>query len=83
MQFHYKKLQASGKDSAIGANGPDKVIFNYSFHKLSNVEKNVLVKGLIFALPLVKLNYGDYLTPFELLFRNVTKLLVLDNILER
>ena len=31
----------------------------------------------------MKLNYGDYLTPFELLIREVTKLPVPDNILER
>ena len=43
----------------------------------------VLVRGLNFALPSVKLNYGDYLTPFELLFRDVAKLPVSDNILER
>ena len=35
-----------------------------------------------FVLPPVKLNYGHYLTPFELLFRNVTKLPVPDNLLE-
>ena len=73
-QVHYKKLHALGKDSSIGTHDPDKVIFNYSFHKLSNVETNVLARGLNFALPPVKLNYGDYLIPFELLFRDVTKL---------
>ena len=82
-QVHYKKLHALGKDSSIGTYDPDKVMFNYSSHKLSNVEKNVLAKGLNFALPPVKLNYGDYLTPFELLFRDVTKLSVPENILER
>ena len=74
-QVHYKKLHALGKDGSIGTHDPDKVIFNYSSHKLSYIEKNVLVRGLLnFALPPVKLNYGDYLTPFELLFRDVTKL---------
>ena len=34
-------------------------------------------------MPPVKLNYADYLTPFELLFRDVAKLPVSDNILER
>ena len=37
-QVHYKKLNALGKDSPIGTHDPDKVIFNYSSHKLSNVE---------------------------------------------
>ena len=41
---------------------PNNFIFNYSFHKLSHVEKNVLVSGLNFALPPVKLSYVDYLT---------------------
>ena len=82
-QVHYKELYALGKDSSIGTHDPDKVIFNYLSHKLSNVEKNVLDRGLNFALPPVKLNYEDYLIPFELLFRDVTKLPVLENILER
>ena len=82
-QVHYKKLHALDKDSSIGTHDPDKVIFDYSSHKLSNVEKNVLARGLNFALPPVKLNYRDYLTPFELLFRDVTKLPVPKNILER
>ena len=34
-------------------------------------------------MPPVKFNYVDYLTPFELLFRDVAKLPVFDNILER
>ena len=82
-QVHYKKLHALGKDSSAGTDDPYKVIFDYSSHKLSNVEKNVLARGLNFALPPVKLNYRDCLTPFELLFRDVTKLPVLENILER
>ena len=80
---HYKKLHALGKDSSIGAHDPDKVIFNYSSHKLSDIKKRVSVRGSNFALSPVKLNYGDYLTPFELLFRDVAKLSVFDNILER
>ena len=66
-QVHYKKLHALGKDNSIGAHDLDKVIFNYSSHKLSDIEKKVLVRGLNFALPPVKLSYRDYLTTFELL----------------
>ena len=69
--------------SLIGAHDPGKVIFNYSSYKLSDIEKKVLVRGLNFALPPVRLNYADDLTPFELLFRDVAKLPVSDNILER
>ena len=51
-QVHYKKLHALGKDSSIGTQDPDKVIFNYSSHTLSYIENNVLVRGLLnFALP--------------------------------
>ena len=82
-QVDYKKLHALGKDSSIGANDPDKVIFNYSSHKLSDIEKKVLVRGLNFALSPVRPNYGDYLTPFELLSRDVANLPVSHNILER
>ena len=81
-QVLYKKLHALGKDSSKGAHDPNKVIFNFSSHKLSDIEKKVLVRGLNFALPPVKLNYGDYLTPLEFLFRDVAKPPVSDNILE-
>ena len=82
-QDHSKKLHALGKDNSVGAHDPDKVIFNYSSYKLPDIEKKVLVRGLNFVLPPVKLNYADYLTPLELLFRDVAKLPVSDNILER
>ena len=83
-QVHYKKKHALGKNNSIGAHDPDKVIFNYSSYKLCDIEKKILVRGLNFALPPVKLNYRDYLTPFELLFRDVSiKPPVSDNILDR
>lgn len=37
-----KKLHALGKDSLIGTHNPHRVIINYSSHKLSDVEKNIL-----------------------------------------
>ena len=55
-QVHYKRLHALRTDSSMGTHNPEKVICNYSSQKLSNVEKNVLVRSLIFALPPVKLN---------------------------
>ena len=54
-QVHYK-LHALGRDNSIVAHNPDKVIFNYSSYKLSDIEKKVLVWGLNFALPPVNLN---------------------------
>ena len=41
-KVHCKKMHALGKCSSIEIHDPDKVIFNYSFQKLSNVQKNVL-----------------------------------------
>ena len=41
---------------------------------LSDTEKSLLVRGLRFSLPLKKLNYADYLTNFELFYRNIQNL---------
>ena len=59
------------------------MIINHSSYQLSDIEKTILVKGLNFALPPKKLNYADYLTPYELLFRYIKELSVDDSILER
>ena len=50
---------------------PDKIIYNFSDYKLTESEKSVLCKGLEFAIPLNKLEYADFMLPFELLFRNI------------
>ena len=50
---------------------PQKVIYNFSSHKLTEVEKSVLSKGLQFSLPPKKLEYSGYMLPFELQFRNI------------
>ena len=50
---------------------PDKVIYNFSRHKLTEVEKYVLSKGLQFVLPPKRLEYADYMLPFELLFYDI------------
>lgn len=44
---------------------------------------NVLVEGLNFVLPPVKLNCENHLNLFQLLFRHVTKLTVPYNVSER
>ena len=72
-----------GLASPIISQNPDKIIINHSSYHLSDIEKTVLAKGLNFALPPKKLNYADYLTPYELLLRDVKELSVDDNILER
>ena len=43
----------------------------------------VLAKDLNYALPPIKLNYGDYVTPFELFYRETWKLRNEDHELER
>ena len=82
-ETHCKKLKNLGLASPIRSHNPDKIIINHSSYHLSDIEKTVLAKGLNFALPPKKLNYTDYLTPYELLFRDIKKLSVDDNILER
>ena len=69
--------------SPVRSHNPDKIIINHSSYQLSDVEKTILAKGLNFASPPKKLNYADYLTPYELLFRDIKELSVDDSILER
>ena len=51
---------------------PEKVIYSFSKHNLTEVEKSVLCKGLQFALLPRNLEYADYMVSFELLFRDIT-----------
>ena len=50
---------------------PDKVIYNFSEHNLTESEKSVLRKGLKFTIP-SKLEYADFMLPCELFFRDMT-----------
>ena len=59
------------------------MITKYSSDQLSDIEKTILAKSLNYALPPKKLNNSYYLTPSELLFRDIKELSVDDNILER
>ena len=71
-QRHKKKLYNLGyfeRDKDV--NDPDQVIHNFSTYTLSDVEKSLLAKGLNFCLPTNKLNFADYMTPFELLYRDI------------
>ena len=81
-ETHCKNLKNLGSVSLVRSHNPDKVIINYSYYQLSDIEKTILVKGLNFALPPKKLNYGEYLTPYEILFRDIKELSVDDSILE-
>ena len=46
---------------------------------MSDLEKRLLAKGLNYALPPIKLDYGDYMTPFELFYREIRKLTIEDH----
>ena len=50
---------------------------------MSELVKRLLAKGLNYALPPIKLNYGDYMTPFELFYREIRKQPIEDLELEK
>ena len=69
---HKKKLYDLGyfeRDKDV--NDPDQVIHNFSSYNLSDVEKSLLAKGLNFTLPPKTLNFADYMTPYEMLYRDI------------
>ena len=53
---------------------PDQVIFNFSSYNVSDQEKIVLSKGLSFAIPPKTIRYSKSLVPFEILFRDISRL---------
>ena len=69
---HERKLLKIGFKS-IDGHDPQKVIFNFSSHNLTEAEKRLLSKGLSLSIPPKDINYGDALLPFELLFKQVIK----------
>ena len=72
--IHSKKLFNLGLEFSKVSHDPDKIIFNYSSYTLTKSEKSLLCKGLNFAIPPDKLEYSDYLLPFELLYRDIKDL---------
>ena len=70
----YKLLQESKIE-----NNPEKVIFNFSKYVFSNIEKNLLAKGLNFCLLPKQLKYDDYLVHFELFYRDIFNLEIFSN----
>ena len=81
-ETHCKKLKNLGLTSVERSHNSDKIIINYSSCQLSDTEKTVLTNDLNFALPPKKLNYAGYLTPYEILFGDIKRLSVDDNIIE-
>ena len=56
-----------------------------TFHvaKLPELEKRLLANVLNHAFPTIKLNYGNYMTPFELFYRDMRRLPIEDHVLEK
>ena len=69
-KIHEKKLFNLGLQNTTSIN-PDEVILNFTSYSLSSIEKSILAKGLNFSVPPKRLNYGEYMLPFELLFRSI------------
>ena len=59
---------------ASSSHDPEKVIFNFSSYKLSCSDKDVLSKGLRFAIPPKQIDCSDFLTEFELLYGSTLNL---------
>ena len=77
----HNKLHNLGLENRYECHDPDKVIFNYSSYKLSDLEKRLLRFEL--CITTNKLNYGDYMTPFELFYREIRKLPIEDHEIEK
>ena len=68
-----RKLVNLGLKTAAETNDPEKVIFNFSNRALTSNEKQLLVRGLNLSIPPKKLNYADFLHPFEQCFYQLLK----------
>ena len=55
----------TGQKSSANSFNPDDVVFNFSSRLISDKEKEILSKGLNFAVPPTRLNVCSFLTPFE------------------
>lgn len=73
-EVHNKKLKKliggfePGGDNS--SHDSSQVIFNFSSYQLSDAEKSLLCKGLQFAIPPKRLDYADFMLPFELVYRD-------------
>ena len=76
---HLKKLQNmipgySWDLAESSFHDPKKIISNFSSYKLTTADKLLLSKGLQFAIPPRQIEYSDFLSEFELLYRNTLDL---------
>ena len=71
---HKKKLSDLIPDYEVKltrfSHEPNKDFFNFSSYVLTEDEKSLLCKGLRFRIPPKKIEYADFLTQFELLYRD-------------
>ena len=51
-----------------------KLIFNFSSYELSSSDKDLLSKGIRFAIPPKQIDYSNFMTEFELLYRSTLDL---------
>ena len=56
---------------SVTSHDPDKLLLNFLSYQFSEHEKSLLSKGLNFAISPKNLNYPDYMSPVELLFRDI------------
>ena len=64
-------LKISSNNIFSDIHNPDRVIFNFISYQLTDDEKNILCKGLNFAIKPGLILYSELLLPFELLFRDI------------
>ena len=87
MDVYNKKFQTLGWEKRYECHDPNKIVLKHSSYKLFDLEKILLPNGLNYALPLIKLNYGDYMTitwhDFKFLYREIWKLSIEENELEK
>ena len=66
-----RKLDTLRREYLATGIDPNNVIFNLSSYTLNDIEKKALSRGLKFCLRPEKLDYCNFLTPFEKLSRNL------------
>ena len=66
-------LKIASNNIFSDSHNPDRVIFNFSSHKLTDDEKNVLCKGLTFSVKSGLIEYSEFLLPLELLFHDIKR----------
>ena len=72
--IHSKKPFNLGIESSETSHDPQKLIFNYSSHVLIESKNILLCKARNFAIPPDKLEFPDFLFPFELLYHDIQNL---------